>query len=106
MDETGKAEIADSFRQFARSTTLVFGIAFSVLLAALYVPAALLLNGAAQRLAKVIGLDGPKVGTDDVHGRLQELGIESDLLGKIGKVITTLSPIFAGLISNALGGFG
>ena len=106
VDETGKAEIADSFRQFARSTTLVFGIAFSVLLAALYVPASLLLNGAAQRLAKVIGSDAPKGGTDDVHSRLQELGIESDLLGKFGKVITTLSPIFAGLISNALGGFG
>jgi hypothetical protein len=106
VDETEKAELADSFRQFARSTTLVFGIAFSVLLAALYVPAALLLSGAAQRLAKAIGSDGPKGGTDDVHGRLRELGIESDLLGKIGKVITTLSPIFAGLISNALGGFG
>ena len=106
VNEIGKAEVADSFRQFARSTTLVFGIAFSVLLAALYMPAALLLNGAAQRLTKVIGSDGPKGGTGDVHSRLQELGIESDLLGKFGKVITTLSPIFAGLISNALGGFG
>ena len=37
------------------------------------------------------------------HERLRTMGLESDLMGKAVAVIATLSPLFAGLISNAIG---
>lgn len=103
--EAQEAETADSAREFAKTTTLVFSISFSALLAAMYLPSMLLLKRAADRSRL------PYV-RDQANGRASraelylKLGIESDMLGKVGKVITALSPIFAGVIANALGTIG
>jgi len=96
------AEVIDSAREFAKTTTLVFGISFSAVLAAMYVPAMLLLKRAADEYTAVIA-GGAPLSKAQQAAEYVALGIESDMLGKLGKVITALSPIFAGVIANALG---
>jgi hypothetical protein len=103
--EAHDGEVADSAREFARATTLVFGMGFSAVLAAMYLPAMLLLKQAADRL--LVSTDN-SVGTskEDRSKEYQRLGIESDFLGKAGKVITALSPLFAGVLANVFGSVG
>lgn len=91
-----QADAAAGIRQHARSVTLTFGICFSMLLAAIYVTAGSLL---AARASKLIS-GGPA--THKVQQKLIELGIESDVIGKFGKLAATLSPVAAGLVSNML----
>jgi len=98
-EDFAQAEVVDSAREFARSTTLVFGIAFSVILAALYAPAVLNLKRAANVATEHLS-------ADQRASDLQHLGIESDLLGKAGKVITTLTPLFASVIATILASIG
>jgi hypothetical protein len=104
-EDARDAEVADSAREFAKTTTLVFGISFSALLAAMYLPSMLLLKRAADESPLPY-----KRGHVDSRARRSEqylkLGIESDMLGKVGKVITALSPIFASVLANALSSIG
>jgi hypothetical protein len=104
--ELPHAEFADAARQFARSTLLMFGMSFSLLLAALYAPAVLLLKAAAERAAVTAGPPVVDARPLSVAAWLQQLGIESDLVGKAGKVVATLSPLFAGVLANALSSLG
>ena len=97
--DSQRAAIGEGVKQFIRSITLTFGISFSALLAALYVPAALRLQAMAATASGI----AIHTSEDARHKRLRTLGLESDLLAKAVTVIATLSPLFASLISNALG---
>ena len=100
--ELRMSDASTPLRKFARSLTLAFGLGFSALLGAIYLGAATLLTSRAEQLVG-LGLDG-----DETAGRLRlmDLGIESNLLGKLGRLATTLSPLAAGLVSNFLGSSG
>lgn len=93
------AERGVPLRQFAKLLTLGFGFGYSVLLGAIYLGAATPLTAYARRLVL------SSTGGDEsaARARLVDLGIESDLAGKLGKVATTLSPLAAGLVSNLFG---
>lgn len=103
--EAKNAETADSAREFAKISTLVFGISFSALLAAMYLPAMLLLKRAAEEssLPDEPGLPASRAQRTEQY---LKLGIESDMLSKVGKVLTALSPILASVIANALSTIG
>ena len=107
-DEAKNAETADSAREFAKATTLVFGISFSALLAAMYLPAMLLLKRAAEEssLPGMPGMPGLPASRAQRTEQYLKLGIESNMLSKVGKVLTALSPILASVIANALSTIG
>lgn len=91
-------DVADSARRFAKQTTLTFGIAFSAILLALYLPAALLLRAEAADVVRRLDLPD----SAQRNELLTRLGIESDYVGKLGRLIATLSPLVAGLLTSAL----
>lgn len=99
--ELHDAEAIDDAKRFVRLTISWIGIAYSALLVALYAPAAYLLMQQAEALTARIGMSAAAR-----HRELSEAGIESDLLGKLAKVATTMSPLAAGLISSAVGSAG
>lgn len=89
-------EAADSLRQLARGITLSFGLAFSALLAAVYVPALVGL----RMMIDARATRGAVAPTDDrkSHERIAEL----DPLHRLAAVAATLGPVFAGLLANTL----
>jgi hypothetical protein len=91
-------EAADSLRQLARGITLSFGLAFSALLAAVYVPALVGL----RMMIDARALRGTAASADDrkSHDRIAEL----DPLHRLAAVAATLGPVFAGLLANTLAG--
>jgi hypothetical protein len=91
-------EAADSLRQLARGITLSFGLAFSALLAAVYVPALVGL----RTMIDARATRGTDAAADDPkpHGRIAEL----DPLHRLAAVAATLGPVFAGLLANTLAG--
>lgn len=99
LEEAKTANLADAGRRFARAVTLSFGIAFSALLIALYVPAVLLLRRAAlaTRPAASCASDSQR------NELLLKLGIESDVVGRLGRSVAALSPLLAGLLSVGIG---
>jgi hypothetical protein len=75
--------------------TLSFGLAFSALLAAIYVPALIgigILIGPLQPSASSNGGDSDEKNADTP---------EVDPLRRIAAIIATLSPLLAGLLANA-----
>lgn len=86
-----QASVAEDLRQFARGVTLSFGLAFSALLAAIYVPA---LIGIGILLAKF----GKKTGESEDK---QSDAAEIDPLRRVAAIMATLSPLLAGLVANA-----
>ena len=90
-----QASAADDLRQLARGVTLSFGLAFSALLAAIYVPALIgigILIEPLQPTASKKGGDGDEKNVDSP---------EVDPLRRIAAIIATLSPLLAGLLANA-----
>ena len=85
---------ADSLRQLARGITLCFGLAFSALLAAVYVPA---LVG----LRLMIDERLPQ-GISKASEETNEAIAGIDPLHRVAAVVATLSPLFAGLLANTL----
>jgi hypothetical protein len=83
-------DAADGLRDLVRNVTLSFGLAFSALLAAIYVPAAIVLRDATEARHNLL----PK--------KLQPATGAADPLTRIGAVVATLSPLLAGLVANTL----
>lgn len=90
QEKLTKLDKADGLRQFVRNVTLGFGLAFSAMLAAIYVPALLLLRERVETRQSKVSL-GPGEASDSV-----------DPVAKIGAVVATLSPLLAGLVANIL----
>lgn len=88
-------EWSESLRQLARSVTLSFGLAFSALLAAVYVPSLVGLRLMIERRLEKVPASAP-----DGEGGLGEF----DPLHRVAAVVATLSPVFAGLVANSLAG--
>ncbi|WP_422014719.1 hypothetical protein [Roseateles sp.] len=80
----------DSLRELVRGVTLSFGLAFSAMLAAIYVPALLVLREMVESRQRSLPANEPS-GTESV-----------DPVTKIGAVVATLSPLLAGLVTNVL----
>lgn len=89
-DMAAKLGAADSLRQFVRGVTLCFGLAYSALLTAIYVPALMVLRNRIEPMLLLV----PKELKPDVTS--------VDPVSRIGAVIATLSPLFAGLLANIL----
>jgi len=83
---------ADGLRQLVRGVTLSFGLAFSALLAAIYVPALVILRDMLEKRQRLL----PATASSSVGS--------VDLPARIAAVIATLSPVFAGLIANVFSG--
>lgn len=108
--EFARLEVFDSLRKLARSVTLSFGLAFSAMLVALYVPALNLLRSMIEsRLPEPVQV----AANEDENGQKREkngrdasgvtLG-DFDPLRRIAAVVAALSPLVAGLVANALAG--
>lgn len=87
-----QVDSADSLRQLAKGITLCFGLAFSALLAAVYVPAFIGLR---------MMIEERNTEVDDATTKA--LG-EVDPLHRLAALSATLSPLFAGLLANTLAG--
>ena len=102
MPQTGRVLAgAPPLREQARLLTLSFGVTFSVLLGLIYASTATLLSGAAHRIAEQ-HIRNPAAHRD----RLVAFGIESDWIGKLGRITATFSPLVAGLLSSLIGARG
>jgi len=93
-----RLDAADSLRQLVKGVTLCFGLSFSALLAAVYVPSFFVLRNMveprAERLKKFVKEEKPEKPEASV----------ADPISKLGAVIATLGPLFAGLLANILAG--
>lgn len=81
-----------------RGITLCFGLSFSALLAAIYVPALIVLRNMIEK-------------RQDLLAEVQPPGAEAegeplvvDPFSRIAAVFATLSPLLAGLVANVLAG--
>jgi len=90
-------ESAESLRQLARGVTLCFGLAFSALLAAVYVPT---LVGLGLMIDERRGADD----ADPAPPASTKTAVELDPLHRVAAVFATLSPLLAGLVANTLTG--
>lgn len=101
-DKLAKLDIADSLRQLVRGVTLCFGLAFSALLAAIYVPSLIVLRKMIEErqdeLATIPAL-GPIL-----PNKPKEEPLVVDPFTRIAAVIATLSPLLAGVVANAVSG--
>jgi hypothetical protein len=91
-EKYARTEVADDLRQLVRGVTLACGLAFSALLAAIYVPALIGLRLIIERPLEMVSATSkrsPAVG-------------EMDPIRRIAAVAATLSPLIAGLLANAL----
>ncbi|WP_440532350.1 hypothetical protein [Variovorax sp. YR566] len=91
-EKYARNEVADDLRQLVRGVTLACGLAFSALLAAIYVPALIGLRLIIERPLEMVSATSkrsPAVG-------------EMDPIRRIAAVAATLSPLIAGLLANAL----
>lgn len=99
-----RVEVADDLRQLTRGITLSFGLAFSALLAAIYVPALIglgLLVDSAQHAADRAGKGDKRTKPhDDKEDKKSSVG-DVDPLRRVAAIIATLSPLIAGLLANA-----
>ena len=77
------------------SSTILTGVFYTLILAALFVPAELLIQRAARRLA-LSTVDR----TDDVPAWLAKHGLEPSLPGLLMRVVTILGPLLAGMLQN------
>lgn len=92
-----RAEGVESLRQLVRGLTLCFGLAFSAMLASIYVPA---LIGLRLMLEERPLWLGPSVAT---QSQVEKLDIgDVDPVRRIAAIAATLSPLLAGLVANAL----
>lgn len=85
-------ERGDSLRQLARGVTLALGLAFSALLAAIYVPSLINLRIIVNELKPFEASIDDKVAESDIG--------EVDPLRRVATVVATLSPLIAGLAAN------
>ncbi|MEK8033806.1 hypothetical protein AACH06_23530 [Ideonella sp. DXS29W] len=91
-----RADGVESLRQLVRGLTLCFGLAFSAMLAAIYVPA---LIGLRLMLEERPLWLGPSAAT---QSQVEKLDIgEVDPVRRIAAIVATLSPLLAGLVANA-----
>lgn len=95
--EIAQLEVADDLRQLARGITLSFGLAFSALLAAIYVPALIVLGLLIAPAQKVVDKEAMKQPANDGESTAGDV----DPLRRTAAIIATLSPLIAGLLANA-----
>jgi hypothetical protein len=95
-----RSEQTDSLRQLVRGVTLSFGLAFTALLAAIYVPALiglrLMIDPRRASIRKGFDADAQKESGDAIG--------DVDPLRRVAAILATLSPLIAGLVANALAG--
>lgn len=95
--EFARGEVADNLRQLVRVITLSFGLAYSALLAAIYVSALTglrhLIEPRQKKVADAAGVDATEEKSD--------IG-DIDPLRRVAAIAATLSPLVAGLLANAL----
>lgn len=88
-----RLDAAESLKQLVRGVTLGFGLAFSALLAAIYVPALIVLRQMLEPRQRAMLASGGKAEVASI-----------DALARVGATVATLSPLFAGLLANTLAG--
>lgn len=88
----------DSLRSLARGVTLSFGLAYSALLATIYVPGVLVLRHISRAPQDIVGEAGAPSGQDPSAA----LG-EADPLRRLTAIVATLSPLITGILANAFG---
>jgi len=97
--ELSRYQVTDSLRQLSRGVTLSFGLAFSALLVALYVPALIGLRLMIEpRQSAISGAAATETGE-----AASAIG-EFDPLRRIAAATATLSPLIAGLLANTFAG--
>ena len=96
--EFARSEVAGDLRQLTRGVTLAIGLAYSALLAAIYVPALIGLRLLVRPRQKIVR---SAADTEEEKSK-SEVG-EVDPLRRMAAVIATLSPLIAGLLANVLG---
>jgi hypothetical protein len=90
-----RSEVADGLRQFIRAVTISFGLIFSAMLAAIYVPALIglrfLIDPRQQKAAEE---------ASTAKETASAIG-DIDPLRRVATIAATLSPLIAGLLANA-----
>lgn len=88
-----RLDAAESLKRLVQGVTLATGLAFSALLAAIYVPALIVLRQMVERRQRMARSAGskPEVAALDPFARL-------------GAAVATFGPLFAGLLANTLAG--
>ena len=92
-----KLDSAESLRELVHGITICFGLAFSALLAAIYVPTLIGLKSMYEPRQQELPKDEPARAASTAN-----LTVEP--LSRIAAVAATLSPLFAGLLANTLAG--
>lgn len=100
-NQFAKLDAADGLRQLVRGITLCFGLSFSALLAAIYVPGLIVLRKMIEERQDLLAPLEEAAGVP-LPERHQGLVVEP--FSRIGAVVATLSPLLAGLVANALAG--
>lgn len=85
---------ADDLRRLVRGVTLCFGLAFSLLLATIYIPTLIGLRHLIERQARQLPSRVRLAGVTDI--------VDVDPLKRVAAVAATLSPLIAGLLANTL----
>jgi hypothetical protein len=92
-----RLDSAESLRELVHGITICFGLAFSALLAAIYVPTLIGLRSMYEPRQQELSKDEPTRAASSAN-----LAVEP--LNRIAAVAATLSPLFAGLLANTLAG--
>lgn len=94
-----RLEAAEGLRQLVRGITLCFGLSFSALLAAIYVPSLIVLrNMIEKRQATLADIQAQSAQPAKADGE----PLVVDPFSRIAAVFATLSPLLAGLVANIL----
>jgi hypothetical protein len=99
-DAVRRLSVADGIRQLIHALTLSFGLAFSAMLACIYLPAFICLRQMIDRARDVLRGTAPPEAQPGSEGA-PDTG-EIDPLRRIAAILATLGPLIAGLLANTL----
>jgi hypothetical protein len=86
----------EDLKRMVRSVTIAFGTAFSLLLASLYVPSALVLQRRLRRLVSAVPSEQARLEA------LKEYGLDRDFSLRLVNTVATVGPLATGLIPVVL----
>lgn len=96
MARMQQAALVEELRHVVKGITFSFGLAFSALLAAIYVPGAMVLRNYLQAPLAHLKADGSMAKAD------KPAGADIDPISRIAAIVATLSPLLAGVLASVI----
>lgn len=96
MERMQQAARVEELRHVVKGITFCFGLAFSALLAAIYVPGAMVLRNYLEAPLAHLKANGSTAKAD------KPAGADIDPINRIAAIVATLSPLLAGVLASAI----